>query len=138
MDKKKKIIIGLGILFLVSLVLLVISVVNKPEEEEFKIDGITLPENKEILKDKTIGDIKITNVSLLTKDGVSTFKARVYNNSDNDITIEKLTVVLSLDNEEKRVEILRNAKIASLEFTYVNITSQIDLSKVNKIEYVLE
>ena len=138
MDKKKKIFVGLGILLLLSLVVLVISTVTKPKKEEFKIDGIELPEHKEILKDKTIGDIKITDVSLLTRDGTSIFKARVYNTSDNDLTINKLIVVLFLENEEKRVEILRDAKIAPGEFTYVSITSLTDLSKVTKIEYVLE
>lgn len=138
MDNKKKIIIGIVFLLVVAIIFLIIAIVNKPDNEEFKIEGIDLPQNKEVLKDTTIGDIKITNVSLLTSNGISTYKARVYNTSNDDLIIKKLAVVFEEDDIKNNVEVLRDAKIASGEFTYINITSEKDLSNIDKIEYVLE
>lgn len=135
---KKKLIIGLGVILLISLIILVISLVNKPSEDDYNLDGIKLPEYKEVLKDAEVGNLKITSVALLTIDGKSTFKAKAVNTLDKDLIINKLIMVVSLDGEKEKIEILRDTKIASLGETYINVTFARDLSGVSKIEYVLE
>ena len=135
---RKKLIIGLGIAFLISIIFLVISFITKPKEAEVDVDGIKFPTHKELLKDVTVGDVKIEDVSLLTRNGISTFKAKVVNYSEEDLTINKLVVVITIDGNEERIEILRNAKISSNGYSYINLTSEKDLTDLEDIKYELE
>jgi hypothetical protein len=120
-----------------SIVISVILLLPK-KEEEFKIEGIDLPNNMEVLKDTVVGDLKITDVSLLTREGTSTFKASVLNETDKDIKVNTLTVVFYNGKSEIKVKALVNVTILANDDGYINIQSQIDLSNVDKIEYVLE
>lgn len=136
MDKKKKIIlIGSIILIIASLVISVLLITNKPEPEEFKIDGIDLPTNKSVLEDKIIDDIQITNVSLLTREGISTYKAKVVNNGSSEIS-KTLNIIFYI-NEEK-IEIPKEISLTPGSSMYINIESEINLTEISKIEYVLE
>ena len=90
MGKKKTLIIVLGLLLVISIIVFVISLVNKPSEEDYNIEGIELPQYKEILKDKTMGDFKLTDISLITVDGMSTYKAKLHNNSSETLAVKKL------------------------------------------------
>lgn len=138
MDKRKILIIGSIILIAISIVISVFMIFNKPEEEEFTIDGINLPTNKEILKDATVGNLKITNVSLLTRDGVSTYKAKVVNETEEDISIKILSVVFYKNEVEHDVDVLRDVVVLANSDTYISIDSEEDFTDVTKIEYVLE
>ena len=69
MDKKKVITIISIVVIILSAVLSIIIITNKQKEETPSnvIEGITLPESTDILNDVTVENLKITNVSLLTK-----------------------------------------------------------------------
>lgn len=138
MDKKKLLTIGSIIVIIVSIIAIIVLVVNKDKEEEFTIDGINLPTNKEILKESTIDNLKITDISLLTRDGISTYKATVTNESDEDIDINALYVIFYEGDTENKTLALYDTKISSKEEKYINITSELDLTNTTKIEYVLE
>jgi len=139
MDKRKLLIIGSLILIITSIIVSVFLLVNnEPLEEEFTIDGIELPKNKSILEDAMVDGLKITNVSLLTRDGMSSFRAQVLNETDNDMELDALTVVFYQEENEIEVIALIDTIISSNGDTYINIESETDLSDVTKIEYVLE
>ena len=138
MDKKKVLLIVSTIVILASVVASIYIISTKKEEPEDLIEGINLPENKDILKDATIENLKITNVSLLTRDGISSYKAEVVNNTNNDIEIDSLYVVFHENEQENKILALKNTKITANNKTYIDITSESDLSKVTKIEYTLE
>lgn len=136
MDKKKILLIVSIVLIIASIVVSVILLVNKPEEEEFKIEGIDLPKNQEILKDVSLDGIEITNVSLLTREGMSTYKALLTNETENDISAKILNITFYEDEEERTVT--KNITLTAGSSMYINIESEIDLSKTTKIEYILE
>jgi len=138
--KNKKILIAcLIIIILASLITIIYITTNKKEETpDYLIEGIEPVENEDILKDTSVNDLNITNVSLLTREGISTFKAKVSNNTSKSIKVNKLYVIFHLNEEEKKVQVLSNATIPSKDITYINLTSEIDLSKTTKIEYLLE
>lgn len=139
MDKRKLLIVGSVILIIASVVVSIFLLVNnEPAEEDFTIDGIELPKNESVLEDAVVDNLKITNVSLLTRDGMSTFKAQVLNETDNSIDIDTLIVVFYQDETETEVVALKDVTISSMSDTYINIEAEIDLSNVTKIEYVLE
>ena len=91
MDKKKIIaIVSLIVIIVASIITNIYILSNQEEEEEFKIDGITAVENKEILNDSKVLGLDITDVSLFNKNGTSIYRAKIVNNTNEDINIDKL------------------------------------------------
>ena len=138
MEKKKILIISFVILIVLSIVISVLVLFKKPKEDEFNIEGINLPKNEEILKEYELNGLKIADVSLLTRDGISTFKADVRNTSGKEINVNKLYVVFYDGNKEIKSVALMNTVIKVDGNVLINIQSDRDLSNVTKIEYVLE
>ena len=139
MDKKKVTVVVSILVIILSVVLSILIITNKKEEEPSnQIDGITLPETKDLLKDTTVENLKITNISLLTRDGKSTYKAQVVNDTDEDIEIDSLYVIFYEGENQKKIPALKYSKIAANNKTYISISSESDLSKTEKIEYVIE
>ena len=141
MDKKKVTLIVSILVIILSVVLSVIIINNKNEKEETPnnvIEGITLPETKDILNDATVENLKITNISLLTRDGKSIYKAQVVNDTNEDIEIDSLYVIFYEGENQNKIPALKYSKITANNKTYISISSESDLSKTNKIEYVIE
>jgi len=139
MDKKKIIlIICLIVIILASIITNIYLLKNNKEDNELKIDGITTTQNEEILKDTKVDKLDITNVSLLNKDGTSIYKAKVSNNTNEDIKIEKLYVIFYENKTEKKIIGLINITIKANSNTFINISSPDDLTKSTDIKYVLE
>jgi len=138
MDKKKIIIIGAIIAILLSVAVVIYASNKETQEPDFTIDGINLPTNKEILNDASVDELKITNVSLLTRNGISTFKATIKNETDNQITIKKLYAIFYEGETENKKLLSFDTTIPSGTEIYIDITSESDLSNTTRIEYVLE
>lgn len=138
MDKKKILIICLITIIVVSIITNVYILLNRPTENKFQIDGINTAENKDILKDAELEGFKITNASLLTRDGISTYKAQITNNSDETLTISKLYVNFYENDTENKTLGLANVTLKPGNTTYINITSETDLTKTTKITYTIE
>ena len=140
MDKKKVTLIVSILVIILSVILSILIITNKEDEEKPSnvINGITLPETKDILKDTTVENLKITNISLLTRDGMSTYKAQVVNETDKDINIDSLYVIFYEGEEQKKIPALKDSIVKANDKTYINISFETDLSKTTKIEYVIE
>lgn len=137
MDKKKILIIASIIVIIISIILIII-IFNKKEEDKFTIDGISLPQNKEVLKESSVENLKISDVSLLTREGTSTYKATISNDTEEDIDIKILYVVFYEKNVEYKAIALYDTEIPATKEKYIDITSDKDLTNITKIEYVLE
>ena len=86
---KKIILISIIVIaFIVSIVFIFLTVNTKKENKEFKINGIEVTKNKDILKDTKIEDLDITNQILYNRDNQSTFSAIIINNTENDCNIK--------------------------------------------------
>lgn len=139
MEKKNKIILVVSILvILASIITSIFLLTKKDPEEPPVIEGINLPRNKDVLKDNKVNELDITNVSLITRDGISTYKATISNNTNKDITINNLYVNFHHDNDETKTLTLKETTLKSNNSTYINITSETDLSNTTKIEYIVK
>ena len=139
MDKKKIIVIvSLIAIIAASIITNIYILSNQEKDNEFKIDGITSTENKDILKDTKVGNLDITNITLFNNNGTSVYKAKISNNTNKDININKLYVVFSENEKENKKLALSNGMIKANGETYINISSPEDLTKSTDIKYVLE
>lgn len=139
--KNKKILIACLIIIVLASITTIIYIITTNNEEDtpdYLIEGIIPVANQDILKDTTVDNLNITKVSLLTREGVSSFKATVSNNKVETIKVNKLYAIFYTNEEEKKILVLSNVTIAPNDTTYINITSETDLSKTTKIEYILE
>lgn len=137
MDKKKILIVVLGVVILVSIIAAILIITNNEEDTKYGIEGIALPKNKEILKEKTVENLKITDISLLTREGISTYKAKVENNTNKDIEIDFLYVIFYEEKQENKIIALQDSTIEAESQTYINISSETDLSKTSNVKYEL-
>ena len=138
MKNQKLLIVCLIIIILASVITNIYILSSKEEKEEFKIDGINIAENENILNDASVSNLDITNVSLLTSDGISSYTAEVTNNTNNEVNLEKLYVVFYEAELEIKVLALSNITLKPNDTTYINITSEADLSKTTEIKYITE
>ena len=139
MDKKKVTLIVSILVIVLSVALSILIMTNKEEEKTSNtIEGITIPETKDILKDSTVENLKITNVSLLTREGKSTYKAEVVNETNEDISIDSLYVIFYEGENIKKIPALKYSKVKANDKTYISISLETDMSKTTKIEYIIE
>ena len=139
MDKKKIIvIISLIVIILASIITNIYILSNQKPDEEFKIEGITETKNKEILKNTKVNNLDITNVSLLNNDGTTIYRAKISNNTNEDITIDKLYIVFIENEKETKMLGLSSSKIKTKGSAYINISSLDDLTNSTDIKYVIE
>lgn len=139
MDKKKIIlIIGAIIAILLSVAVVIYTKNTKEKTPDFTIEDINLPKYKDILKDTKVNNLDITDVSLITIEGVSTFKATLKNNTNSDVTIKKLYVIFYEGDNKNKILALFDTTAASGKEMYINVTSETNLTNTTKIEYVIE
>lgn len=137
-NKKKILIVCLVIVIIASIITNIYILSNKPEENTFKIDGIDTLDNQDILKDATIEGLKITNISLITREGISTYKATITNTTDKEIDINQLYVTFYEDKKENKILALMNTNLEPNASTNISITSESDLSGTTNIKYAIE
>ncbi len=139
MNLKTIIIIVASILCIIGAILM-IRLTLKPKENKTNetISGIEIIENKNILKDKKIGNLDITNQVLFNDNNISKFSATIKNNTDKDIDISKLYVVFKNGSSEDKVLIVSDKTIKAGNTYPTNITFDKDMLNTTKIEYVLE
>ena len=139
MDKKKIIlIICLIVIILASIITNIYFLKDNKETNELTIDGITTTQNKEILKDTKVDKLDITNIALLNNNNTSVFKAKVSNNTNEDIKIKRLYIIFYENEKENKMPGLINVIIKANSNTFINISSPNDLTKSTDIKYVLE
>ena len=139
MDKKRIIVIVSLIAIIVASIITNIYILsNQDKDDEFKIDGITSTENKDILKDSKVGNLDITDITLFNKNGTSVYKAKISNNTNEDINIDKLYIIFHENETENKKLALSSAMIKANSSTFINISSVQDLTKSTDIKYILE
>ncbi len=97
--------------------------------------------NNNIVGDVTIGDYKISNVSLVYKNGVSTLKVTVNNNSNETKTIKAFNITFKTKDDIEIIKLdtaLSNVSIDANSSLDVSTTTDIDLSDAESVVYTLE
>ena len=129
MDKKKLLFI-IGIILIVILGIIAINMSKKSKELEV-IDEL----NENILKDTIIDNISITDQSVITRDGLSTFMANVTNKGNDTIHVDNLYIVFTIDGEEIEALAISNSDIDSNQIVPINLVFDRDISKATKVDY---
>lgn len=94
--------------------------------------------NELIIKEEVIGNLSISDVSLIYENGLSTFKAKITNNGD-DLTINEFNIIFKNENDTIITIIDGNfEEIKKDTFIALTLTSDIDLSSAYKLEYSLK
>ena len=123
----------IGSFFLIKLTL-------KPKEKknEFKIEGIEITKNKDIIKDTKVGELDVTKPILYNNNNTTTFTATLENNTEKDIKINKLYIIFTINENEEKLLLYENKEIKKQTTLPINITFDRDFLNTTKIEYVLE
>lgn len=138
MKNKVLVIICLIIIIVASIITNIYILSNKEETENTENNGIKTVENKELLEDTKIENLDLTNISIITRDNISTYNAKITNNTSNEIIIDKLYVIFYENEIENKILASSNLKLEPNTNKTINIISETDLTKITKIEYVIE
>ena len=129
MDKKK-------IIFIVGIVLIVIIGViainmSKKMAKPAEVDEL----NENILKDTIIEGIKITDQSVITENGLSSYTAILTNTLTENKHIGNFYIVFTLNGEEIESLAVTDIDISANGILPISLAFDQDISKATKVEY---
>lgn len=136
---KNKIIIISSVSVLVIVAIIIAVMIFKTDEKPFYNipEGSILVEEKNVLKDQKVGDLTVTNVLLYKDNNKSKYSATITNKSSKEQTV-KLAIIFHEGNIKNEIIALNDKIIKAKDKTNIEITFDIDLTKITKIEYVLK
>lgn len=134
MEKKKIILIIFSIVAILASILIVTNKIIK--NDDFSNNPSTI-KSKNLVKDKKINDLLISNVKIITKENYSTYTAIVTNNSKREKEVT-LYITFTEDENEIKATALYKRKIAANDSTNIDITFDTNLENITNIEYTLE
>lgn len=139
-DNKRIVLIVIAVIAFIGAIIFAIMTINKSNKkaEEFKIDGIDIIKNKDILKDTKVDTLDITNQVLYNKNDSSSFSAIINNNNDTDYYIKELYVVFNIGEEKKKILVTRDTTIKANDKKVIDISFDSDMLNVTKIDYMIE
>lgn len=108
------------------------------KNEAAKEPEVKVNTEQEVIKDREVDGIKLTNTSLTTVDGISTLVTSVTNNSSEDYHLDEYTIIIkdADGNEIVRIPGYVGDTIKAGETRTINSSVDIDLSTSAKsIEY---
>ncbi|MBQ8681749.1 MAG: hypothetical protein IJ509_02435 [Bacilli bacterium] len=145
-NKKRKIIlIGLIILIIGSIVGIGISMMNKPIEDEKKIDdeqisnidkNLIYNTNEDVVSDKVVGDISITNIECYFDGNISLLDYTITNNGKENIKLNEYELIVK-DSDGNILAIMAptiDYELKPDEAYDTGSAIDIDLSDVSTIE----
>ena len=128
---KKKILFAFGIILIVILGLVAITIGRKNAKIKEVDDNI----NNNVLKDATVESFTITDQSVITRDGLSTYMANLTNNTKEKKHIDYLHITFTIDSETIDVIASRNTDVNPEAKLPIMISFDRDISKATKITY---
>lgn len=120
------------IMIIISLLLITGCSANEQKNNNSKVNN-----NENITKEQTIGDFKISNVSLISENGSSTLKITITNTTDHNVNINDFKVTFK-SKSGSVITILNGFSIEDVEPNLgldISLDSDIDLSKATSVEY---
>ena len=101
------------------------------------IENSVVNNNSNIIKEQTVYNLDLNNVSLIYFKGTSTFNVKVTNNTDSDINISKFTVIFKAKSGSIITTVSGNIgdKIPAKNSIETSLTSDVDLSDAYSVEY---
>lgn len=138
-DYKKIILISIIVLAISgTITFLVLTFNNNEEKEEFKIEGIDIASNKDILKDTKVDTLEVTNQVLYNRDNMSNYSAIIKNDNTTDYNIKSLYVVFTVNDEIIKMLATEDSTIKANNQKIINISFDKDILSTTKIEFIME
>ena len=130
----KKIIRGIC---LISLCVLLTGCFGKKAAANEEKVNKTVIENKNVTKEQEVDGVKISDIQLSVSDGLSTYTAKVTNESKKEINIEDIDIIVKDDKDKELVKMIGyiGETIKPDETKEIISTTDMDLSKANLITY---
>lgn len=94
--------------------------------------------NKEVLEDKKVDDLMVTNARVIVRDDSSTFMAVVKNETDSDYHLNVLYVTFTTGNMTRKRPVLMDATINAHDQRTITLILDSDISDTTKIDYEVE
>lgn len=127
---KKKILFIVGIVLIVILGVIAINMSKKRAKPEV-IDEL----NENILKDTIVEGIKITDQSVITENGLSSYTAILTNTLTENKHIGNFYIVFTLNGEEIESLAVTDIDIKANGMLPISLAFDQDISKATKVEY---
>lgn len=137
MSKNKIILLTISGILIIGLVVFVIILKNNKVNPDNKIEGVNSVKINEVIKDQTVGNLKISNVSLLVINGETNFRALVSNEGE-DSQIDNLYIHFTGDNLDYKFLGLSNTYLKNGESVEIRLNIDDDLSNATSVKYLLE
>jgi len=129
MDKKKILfIVGIVLIVILGIVAIIIGKNNKKVPVE--VDNL----NDNVLKDTEVAGLKITDQSVITRSGLSTYMANVAS-AKGSKHIDKLYIIFTVGNENIEVLAIDDITFEAGDIIPIGIDFDRDISKATKIEF---
>ena len=128
--------IKVSILLLMSIGLITGCSCSKKEEEKKKPD-IKVNTEENVVKDQEVEGIEMTNASMITEDGLTTFQTKVTNNTGSDYTLNEYNIIVK-DKEGNIIKTIPGyvgSTIKAGETKELKSTTNADMSKAYSVEY---
>jgi len=131
----KKIIIFILIILVIGLGIYFLKPKETPEEIKKEIPKI----NKELTDDKTIDNILISNISLVSKNNKTTFSAKITNLTANELKYTNLTITIKDKNNKELATLITyfGGLLAPEETKIVTAETNKNLTNAASLEYNL-
>ena len=136
--KNKIIIIVLVVIILGAVGVNIYILTNKDNTVNNQIEGLDIIKNEDLVKDTKVENLDITDIKIVTKDNMSTYKAVITNNTKSEISIDKLYVVFYQNKIDNKILATADLTLKPGENREISILSEEELNKSTKIEYVVE
>ena len=136
--KNKIIIIVLVVIILGAVGVNIYILTNKDNTVNNHIEGLDIIKNEDLVKDTKVENLDITDIKIVTKDNMSTYKAVITNNTKSEISIDKLYVVFYQNKIDNKILATADLTLKPGENREISILSEEELNKSTKIEYVVE
>ena len=91
--------------------------------------------NSGYLRNQTVDGLSFENATLEYKDGVTTFEAKVYNESGSEYTLKTINVILDSSSKTTTLTGYIGESLESEEGKILRISIDDDLSDSNKLTY---
>ncbi len=137
MNKQKIIIIVLILVILGCLTASIIMIKNNPKNQN-ELDNFNNIDNQEVLKNTEVEGLTISNQILSVDESMSTYKAIIANTTDKSVSLKKLYITFTKEQDEFEVIALSNISLDINEEKIINVSVDRNLKDVKKIDYRIE
>lgn len=141
--KNKKKIVMLGIVICVLILIIVLFVINsnnnKKNDVKIKNDygDVKVNTNNGVTGDKKVGDLTFTNTSMIEKNGITTLKTTITNNSKDSKYISSFTIYIKDRNDKIITELIGyvGSELGTGESKIITSAITDDITNAYSVEY---